>query len=189
MSSTNRGAERIALDAYYTPDDVALACVGTIARDIAGCTVLEPHAGGGAFVRVARICAASVIVNDVNEKAPALREELGEEGWSMDFLLGRFGDRAEWTIGNPPFTDAEAHVRHAIAISRVGCAFLLRLAFLEGMKRRDFWREHPAAEVHVLVSRPSFTGGATDSAAYGWFIWRRKHVGPTILRHLDWRAA
>lgn len=30
MSATGRGGERIALDAYYTPDDVAARCVAAL---------------------------------------------------------------------------------------------------------------------------------------------------------------
>ena len=97
-------------------------------------------------------------------------------------------ERPAWVVGNPPFNEAEAHVRMALDTAQVGVAFLLRLAFLEGAKRRAFWTQHPAASVHVLVSRPSFTGGATDSAAYGFFVWRRNHVAPTALYHLDWKA-
>lgn len=48
MSSTNRGAIRAPLDAYYTPDAVARACVATIAAELRGARVWEPHAGGGA---------------------------------------------------------------------------------------------------------------------------------------------
>jgi hypothetical protein len=35
--------------------------------------------------------------------------------------------------------------------------------------------------VHVLSRRPSFTGGGTDSAAYGWFVWRKGYVGSPRL--------
>lgn len=102
------------------------------------------------------------------------------EGWP--FALRGAPD---WIVGNPPFTGAEAHVRMALREASVGVAFLLRLAFLESAARIPFWREHPAADVHVLSRRPSFTGSGTDSAAYGWFVWRRGYAGPTVLRHLD----
>ena len=57
-----------------------------------------------------------------------------------------------------------------------------------GRKRAPFWREHPAAEVRVFSERPSFTGGKTDSCAYGLFVWRAGVV-ETRLRWLSWRAA
>ncbi|MCL6612078.1 MAG: hypothetical protein K6T66_11125 [Peptococcaceae bacterium] len=48
---------------------------------------------------------------------------------------------------------------------------LLRLAFLESKKRRDFWRRYPVNGLYVLSERPSLMGGKTDAAAYAWFIW------------------
>lgn len=203
MSSTNRGAERVALDAYYTPDAVARACVATIAADVRGTRCWEPHAGGGAFVRALNAAGAVAYYSDINPDAPAynapdLVNGVGgghpiplpippcdaREGWTAGALI-----RPHWIVGNPPFNDAEAHVRMALDIAAVGVAFLLRLAFLESTKRLPFWRENPPAEVYVLSRRPSFTGGGTDSAAYGWFVWRRGNTDEPVLRWLDWSAS
>ena len=73
-------------------------------------------------------------------------------------------------ITNPPFYLAEEFVRKAISCS-LYTAMLLRLAFLESRKREEFHIAHPA-DVYVLSRRPSFmANGATDSCAYGWFVW------------------
>ena len=93
--------------------------------------------------------------------------------------------RIDWFVGNPPYNAAEEHVRHALGLAERGCAFLLRLAFLESIKRRQFWEEYPPSEVYVLDKRPSFTeDGKSDSAAYAWFVWHtdRPHQGA----RLDW---
>lgn len=190
MSSTNRGAIRAPLDAYYTPDDVARACVATIRPEVYGATVLEPSAGGGAFVRALHAAGAGIVyASDINGDAAGLNEPASSLG-ALDFTTLTGPPRFDWIVGNPPFDAAEAHARRALALSTVGVAFLLRLAFLEGAKRRGFWREHPASVVYGLVSRPSFTGGGTDSAAYGWFVWRKDHDPrtDTAFRFLDWKA-
>ena len=122
-----------------------------------------------------------VMAVDVNPEAEGLSQGLAS--WTGDFL--DYKGSPHGTSGNPPFSAAEEHVRHAMRISRVGVGFLLRLAFLESAKRRAFWREHPPAEVHVLSERPSFTGGGTDNAAYGWFVWRRGFSGTPGLYWLD----
>lgn len=189
MSSTNRGATRAPLDAYYTPDAVASACVATIAAELDFATVLEPHAGGGAFVRALEAANAGIIhANDVDPEAAGLRDRGVTVATSVDFLALAVDEQPDWIVGNPPYGAAEAHVRRALAVSTAGVAFLLRLAFLESTKRLAFWREYPPAEVHVLSRRPSFTGGGTDSAAYGWFIWRigRDAKEPTTLHWIDW---
>lgn len=177
MSRAVARSERIPLDAYYTPDDVALACVQAL-PDLGGAFVLEPSVGGGAFARAVRACNPSALIvgNDINPDAPGFAD-------CDSARVGGFttcGLSADWVIGNPPYGDAEEHVRHALTLAP-NVAFLLRLAFLEGQKRGALWDAHPPAEVHVLRKRPSFTGGGTDSAAYGWFVWRRDHVGPATL--------
>lgn len=184
MSSTLRPV-RSGLDAYYTPDSVARDCIATLGN-LRGLLAWEPHAGGGAFVRALVSAGAVVTASDIAFDAGVAGEGL----WPgvgchlrSDFLTTTWS--ADWIVGNPPFNDAEAHVRHALSIARVGVGFLLRLAFLESVKRAPLWAEHPPAEVHVFSKRPSFMGGATDSAAYGWFVWRRGYRGEPVLRWLQ----
>ena len=185
MSSTTRPSRNGERDAYYTPDAVARACI-KVTRIPAGATVLEPSVGGGAFVRA--LAGRLVAALDIDPRAPGLAL-VGTAAQVADFERWTPGNsRPEWAVGNPPFNAAQPHVVKALSLATVGVGFLLRLAFLEGQLRAPFWRAHPAAEVHVLTARPSFTGGGTDSAAYGWFVWRAGHTGPTTLQHLDWRA-
>ncbi len=193
IGTAMKTTERDLLDRYYTPDEVALACVGTL--DLRGVRyVLEPSVGQGAWVRALRFHTTPlsgphlplhIATCDVD---PEAKHESSDE-----IVHGPFeesispGARFDLVIGNPPFSQAEEHVRLALRHGHT-VAFLLRLAFLEGAKRRDFWRENPAYSVHVLTSRPSFTGGGTDSAAYGFFLWIRGSTGKTQLSHLDWKG-
>lgn len=225
MSATRTPSRPGALDAFYTPDDVAAACVRTLGG-LRGLSVLEPHAGGGAFVRAATAAgAASVWAMDINPQAPALAPGACPNRMCGDFLReapigpgGAWGgEPPDWILGNPPFNEAEAHVRRALSLARHGVGFLLRLAFLEGLERAEFWREHRPSEVYVFRTRPSFRelyedgtvgrlrkrdrdtgevvtkGGkpvlvGCDSCAYGWFVWRLGVTHEPVLRWLDWRA-
>lgn len=180
---------RIANDAYYTPADVADACVKAVSPLIAyRQTVLEPHAGGGAFFDALFFQRPDIrlAVNDVNDIAPALRSALlrGIPSTAGDFLA--VTDKVDWVIGNPPYVAAQAHVEHALSIATEGVAFLLRLAFLESATRHPFWQKSPPYQVHVLSKRPSFTGGGTDSAAYAFFIWQKRR--PATPPTLHWIA-
>lgn len=115
-------------------------------------------------------------------------------------------------IANPPFSLAEAFVRRALDVGHEGLvAFLLRLAFVESLERYEFWRAHPPAAIRFLVERPSFTtpdyvedvqqpdlfgdvhdigprSGATDLAAYAWFVWRGENYADEDLplAPFDW---
>jgi hypothetical protein len=179
MSATNRGSVRLVGDTYYTPDNVAQACVNTLGALI-GKHALEPHVGGGAFARALRQAGARSITGyDSDGGAPGLAECGFAQ--NIDFLKTT-PRHYDCIAGNPPYATAEAHVRHALAYQPEKCGFLLRLGFLEGLKRKAFWDEHPPTTVHVLRRRPSFTGGGTDASAYGFFVWNkeRPNDGPSL---------
>jgi hypothetical protein len=196
MSRALARTERIANDAYYTPDDVALKCVRSLAGQIAFHAtlldeprpierVLEPSVGGGAFARAARAQFPGAEITGIDiEDAPGAND--CDRFVRNDFLDCRFMAhyRYQVAIGNPPFGQAQEHIEHTLKMPGIAwTGFLLRLAFLESEKRRAFWLEHKPYSVHVLTRRPSFMGGATDSAAYGWFVWRS---GPSAQPTLGW---
>lgn len=92
-----------------------------------------------------------------------------------------FDETFDGAIGNPPFSIAEAIIRHALSLAR-WTAMLLRVGFLGSEDRLDFWRG-PAADpwVRVIPDRPSFDGIGTDSATYAWFVWGDVDlVGPRV---------
>jgi len=183
MSSTNRGGIRLRLDRYYTPQDVADACVGTLPT-LQGLHVVEPSIGRGSFALSCEVRGADIAGVDIDPDCPAL--QLGAVPVEIaDFGVWTPARPVDWFAGNPPYAQAEQHTRRALSMARRGVAFLLRLAFLESVKRTPFWMEHPPSEVHVLDRRPSFTeDGRSDSAAYAWFVWHtdRPHRGT----RLDW---
>ena len=181
-----KGRDR--LDRYYTPDALARSCVACVPlRD--GDRVLEPSAGGGAFLRALAGAQPTLDVSavDIDPNAPAAKAFPVEQ---IDFLSYRNnGEPFDWVIGNPPYNNAERHVRHALTMSH-GVAMLLRLAFMESLERVALWKGIGGClrEVRVLAARPSFTKGGTDATAYGWFVWHRRHRGPArIVPGWEWK--
>ena len=84
----------------------------------------------------------------------------------------------DWVIANPPYRHAEAFIQRAWGISEVGCAFFLRLMFLESAGRyRRLFRPRPPTSIHVFTERVPIQRGRLDRKAgsmlpYAWFIWR-----------------
>jgi len=183
MSATGRGGERRKGDAYYTPDDLAAACVRLLPLR-PGDYCLEPSAGGGAFVRALLPVVRQVKALDIDADAPAVAEFGAVVG---DFFGLGHDDQFDWVVGNPPYKDATYHIEHACALARVGVAFVLRLNILGSIKRQEFWRKYPPAEVHVLTPRPSFTGGGSDATEYGFFVWRMDEPADSRLLFTQWR--
>jgi len=170
-------------DAYYTPDALAAACVARCGI-LPSSFVVEPSVGGGAWVRALRAGVLGVHVTGIDidpEAAGLLACNVSRVGSWTDEHVGDW----DWSVGNPPYSDAEAHVRASLARCH-NVAALLRVSFLGSRQRLAFWHAHPADEVVMLSPRPSFTGGGSDTAEYALFIWRRGAARMQVS-HLDWR--
>jgi hypothetical protein len=182
MSRAGPTAKRVKNDAYMTPPDVAKKCVlATVdtVGDYGGC-VIEPSVGGGSFLAAAKelIPRALRFAVDIDPDAPGLKPK-DQHNLVGDWLEVRGAPfHGAVIIGNPPYSEAELHLRHAFTMQPLYVGALLRLGFLATESRREFWKEHPCDRVHVLINRPSFTGnGKTDGADYAWFEW---YFGPSI---------
>ena len=198
---TKAMADRAPLDAYDTPAELARA-ICTLLRDrllpAAPAGILEPSAGSGVFVRQAEAHwpSARVLGIDIKPRADGIKE--------ADFLRPLVCHALEeWDLilGNPPFRDAELHVRRALSMltapravaPRGGrLAFLLPLSFLGGVGRVALYREHPLRGLIPIAGRPSFTGAGTGSQEYALYVWERDWRGTgfgagDLLPPLEWR--
>ena len=174
-------SSRRALDAYYTPDSLALRLVGLLPIR-SGNTVLEPHAGNGAFVKAARATGATVTACDINANAAGLA--YANENRVGNFLTTSWSPAPDWVLGNPPFRGAEDHIHHALHVTKQHVVMLVRLGFLATQRRYStLWRDNRPRCVWVLSARPSFTDGGTDASDYGWVWWDKAHSGGSVL---DW---
>jgi hypothetical protein len=188
VSATNRGAVRDHLDRYYTPDALADAIVRhvVVPRVPMEPRVVEPSVGGGAFVRAVRahLRGAHVTGYDVDPHAAGLG--LCDRRRVADWLTSTPDLRTFLVVGNPPYTDAEAHVFTALHTAPV-VVMLLRQGFGSGGARaRGVWRRYPLAAEYVLAERPSFDGRGTDACDYSVFVWDDLHTGPATRHLMSW---
>lgn len=187
MSRALARNRRIANDAYYTLDPLAEKLVDLLPIEKKD-PVFEPSVGGGSFAKAVRDRVDFLGVMDLDPFAEGYI--YGDRAHNGDFLEepSPVKNFYKWIIGNPPFGEAEAHVRRALDITAQNVVFLLRLGFLESKQRIPFWRDFPCRRIWVLQERPSFTAdGKTDSAAYGWFWWDLYYRGETTLSFISWR--
>lgn len=93
-------------------------------------------------------------------------------------------------ITNPPYKYAKEFCE--TAIERIGdghkVAMFLKLTFLEGKARREFFRKYPPKKIYVFSSRVNCAknGDFTNSQSavcYAWFIWEKNFNG---LPEIDW---
>jgi hypothetical protein len=196
MSATNRSPVRINNDKYETPPDLCDFLVKTLVNggyipklENETGLILEPSAGSGNFVEA--------LYNNISQGwvVHALDIEVTQElidkcpvTFERNFLEYK-GAKYDVIVGNPPFSEAEAHIRHALTLLRPGgvLAYLLRLPTLESKQRIDLWKSFPPEKVYCLAERPSFTGKGTDATAYALFVWRRGYNGLSNLEVVSWK--
>ena len=96
----------------------------------------------------------------------------------------------EWhgdIVTNPPYSDALPIIRKALDVVAEGCkvAMWLRILFLEGKARKEFFRRNPPRRVWVSSARIpcSLNGGTFGASAvcYAWFMWEKGYRGETII--------
>ncbi len=176
-------------DLYETPPE---AVQTLLAVESPPRLIWEPACGPGAIVSVLRDSGRDVLATDLVDYASPHQNLAG-----IDFLMPGMaeslgaGHRA--IVTNPPFKNAPAFVRRALALSPY-VAMLLRLAFITGTTRNDILDMGPLARVHVfskrlpMMHRDGWTGPkASASMDFAWFIWQRGHNGPPELRRVNWR--
>jgi len=176
MSATNRGLDRIANDAYDTPDwliDPILAevvppsIIGTDYR------VLEPACGSGAIIK--RIQCIPFMI--ANLEIDAYDIEPRGYGVQQDFLTLTAEKKYDLIITNPPFSLAFEFAKKCLelrktTVSRV--ALLLRLNWAASQERAK-WMRANTPSVYVTPRRPMFRKNkngkmGSDATDYGWFV-------------------
>jgi len=195
-------------DVAYTPAAVARACVCQIRALCPEETALapwwEPCAGGGAFVRALAELGHGA-ATELDPEAASVRAGLAVQG---DALGGPpSGLNPVMICTNPPFSDATAILKMALAVPscRVVALLLLQSWIVcegKGPEYRTPWVWGPEATLYsqsVLYPRIAFegpgrSGKETDQRDYALCIWRRTPdgswcwgPGPVLLHRLVWR--
>lgn len=210
------GAPRADRDRYLTPPNHALAMCARLAGLIpTPARVVEPSAGAGVFVAASRRIWTSTEVMgvDIHEPNRAGCYRAGVTNFVHgDWVDGAVtaavkGFRPDLIIGNPPFSLAEEHVKHALSVLLDGghLALLLPVSFLCSRGRtKRLWSPQPIDNGNGIITtipfghlryymplaeRPSFTGnGKTDMTEYAVYVWKKGWDSwPQMVPHL-WRA-
>ncbi len=151
--------------------------------------VLDPGAGCGSFGKGARELwpLATITGCELRDIPPPEVYDRWLWGDYPTLYRGMF-PAFDLIMGNPPFKLAEPFVRTSLPLLLPGghLVFLLRLAFLEGQRRRDgLFAEFPPKAVWVCSKRPSFSGdGKTNATAFAVVVWQQGWDGRTDLSWL-----
>lgn len=171
MSQRNSGFDRIDFDQYETPEWVTQALLPYIPDSE---WILEPACGSGKMATALQATGNTIVANDIQN--------------GTDFLA--FYEPQEVIITNPPYSIADAFIKHALYLTRpqggVGgfVAMLLRCDFDHAKRRAGLFSNHPAfSKKIVLTKRIKWIEGSKGSPSFNhaWFVWDWRHKGkPTI---------
>ena len=102
----------------------------------------------------------------------------------VDFLLEQKLLAPE-IITNPPFSLALEFTEKALDLGVKKLAILVRLQFLEGVKRGELFKVHPPKNIYVFSKRLSFNvSGEFQSGgvmAFAWFVFGNNVKGSTTV--------
>jgi hypothetical protein len=171
---------RHAADLYETPAEAVEMLLRHVPLQGA---ILEPSAGRGAIVAELRRQGVQVRASDLYDHAaePSLGIETG-----VNFLSTTSTSGCRSIVMNPPFKNAEAHVRHALQLlpDDGTLAVLLRMNWIAAKARADLLKHcHTAIIAGRLKMLPPGAidrghGGTTD---FAWFFMSRETVNATRL--------
>lgn len=180
MSAKGRITDKPKYEFYETPAWVTNVLINSVPElHKAGTIVLDPCAGRGAISRALlekTPCRVHAIdIDPTHDPHLAALQKANRRVFQYqigDFFTYPLRKHPDAIIANPPFSKSMEFATKCLDLVAFGgvVAFLLRLNWLEGIKRYPFHREHPC-DLIVLPKRPSFTGHGTDATAYAWFVW------------------
>ena len=112
----------------------------------------------------------------------------------LDFLKSNVIDFQGDIITNPPYKYALEFAVKALETVRDGgkVALFLKLLFLEGKKRKEFFKKYPPKTIYVGSSRLScaMNGdfekyGYGGAVAYAWYIWEKGYSSDTVVKWIN----
>jgi hypothetical protein len=161
------------LDDFPTPPWATRALcnwlINELGFNLSSMVAREPCANRGFMVRPLAEQFGQVIASDIHDYGAGYAVE--------DYLFPGAIPAVDFTCMNPPFRLAEQFVERALATSRIGCAAILRSAFLEGVGRFErLFAGRPPAFVLQFAERVPMVKGRVDpeaasATAYAWLVW------------------
>ena len=138
----------------------------------------------------------SKVLKEYYPEAKHYATDLIDRGYGIgdiDFLTYNFNDKVDWIVTNPPYSLAKEFVDKSLSITSKGVAMFLKIQFLEGQARRDWFKETPLKYVYVFSKRqdPLRDGQALNpktgkrwgsTMCFAWFIWEHNYNGEPIVR-------
>lgn len=145
--------------------------------------ILEPCCGLNHITDVLKSQGYQVTTSDLIDRGVGaeVKDFFEYESW--------YGD----IVTNPPYSQAVDFVEHSLKIIEEGSrvAMFLKIQFLEGKKRKEFFKKYPPKYIYVASSRlrcaknGEFDKYGSSAVCYAWFVWEKGYRGESSVRWIN----
>ena len=178
LAASNHSKGEREVNDYYATEPKAVELL--LQKEKFSSIILEPSCGEGHISRVLLDNGYAVKSSDLIDRG------FGEvkDFFEVDEFCGDI-------ITNPPYKVALDFVKHSLDIIHEGSkvAMFLKLQFLEGKARKEFYKENPPKKIYVASGRLNcakngkFEEFKSSAVAYAWFMWEKGYQGSP---EIDW---
>lgn len=184
LGASNHTEKERQVDDYYATEPKAAELL--LEQEEFHHTIWECACGEGHLAKVFEAHGHEVIATDLVYRGYGDPEPL-------DFLNETIDDFEGDVITNPPYKFALEFVQRALESVKHGrkVAMFLRLQFLEGKSRKQFFLHNPPKVVYVSSSRlicainGEFLKYPSSAVAYAWFVWEKGYTGETVIKWIN----
>lgn len=184
LGSSNHTDRDREIHDYYATEPRAMELL--LAEEQFAPTIWECACGEGHLSKILENHGYKVISTDL------IYRGYGEET-PRDFLKEPIDNFNGDIITNPPYKYALEFTERALKCVQPGrkVAMFLKLQFLEGKKRKDFFMRNPPKTIYVSSSRLScakngeFSKHPSSAIAYAWFVWEKGFNGNPIIKWIN----
>lgn len=184
LGASNHTEKERQLNDYYATEPKAAELL--LEQEEFHHTIWECACGEGHLAKVFEAHGHEVISTDLVYRGYGDPEPL-------DFLNETIDDFEGDVITNPPYKFALEFVQRALDSIKPGrkVAMFLKLQFLEGKSRKNFFQITPPRRVYVSSSRlkcaknGEFESISSSAVAYAWFVWEKGYTGETVVKWIN----
>jgi hypothetical protein len=152
-----------------------------------GESILEPCCGEG---HISKVLNNKINCNIVSKDL--IYRGYGEGG--VDFIKEDFTNKKyTHVITNPPYKHAKEFIDKSLAITTNKVAMFLKIQFLEGQSRKEWFQKTPLKYVYVFSKRQVTLNNGNDinpktkkkwanTMCFAWFVWEQGYKGCPMIK-------
>lgn len=190
LGASNHTKEERQTEDFYATDPIATRLLLEV-EELSD-TVIDNSYGAGHLMLPILESGRKVIGFDIEDRGN--NEFI--EFYKCDFFGIKEIPKGMDIVCNPPYSSGLEFVQHSLDLLEEGrklCVFL-KIQFLEGKKRKQFFLNNPPKTIYVSSSRilcaknadfARMIEGGGSAVGYAWYVWEKGYKGDTIIKWIN----